>query len=274
LPGRKQAWVGTPFFVGYMRDIMPDKQTSLYSCFFTPAERQALASFPFDDFSSEIKLIRVLLFRLQTEEHTAEQALSLEERSILLRDIECLFSPLDSMVRTQMSSHSPMDEFDKAVQEAVEEIDRELHFLFDRGKTPEKKAPGSPAHSKGKPGAEICDRHALKHGFYSDQFTQAERRALDNVPLNDLTGEIELLRVEIHRYFEALNRAGGGLDHQTLHSFRRAVNRSADRLTNLVRSQTLLNLQTREWQKVEEILNSIPFDDDDMDEDEERDGEN
>jgi len=114
---------------------------------------------------------------------------------------------------------------------------------------------------KKKRGAPPGNRNALKHGFYSDQFKQAECRALNSVPLNDLTEEIMFLRVEMHRYLEAENLAGGDLDYKTRLSALRAVSLAVDNLARLVRLQTLINLQAKEREKLENVLLDVSLDD-------------
>jgi len=50
----------------------------LYFRYFTPVEKQALASRRSDDLSSEIKLIRILLMRLLAAEKAGDRSMSLE----------------------------------------------------------------------------------------------------------------------------------------------------------------------------------------------------
>jgi len=53
-----------------------------------------------------------------------------------------------------------------------------------------------------KPGAQLGNTNALKHGFYSRRFNKIETRDLDASSLDDLSGEIALLRVFTRRVFE------------------------------------------------------------------------
>ena len=115
-------------------------------------------------------------------------------------------------------------------------------------------------NEKRKRGAPLGNRNALKHGFYSGQFRQAERRTLAAAANPDLTGEINLLRVQILRYLDAENSVSAPLDYKARLSALRAVCLAAGSLTRLVRLQSMLDLQAEEWKKVEECLNALPLD--------------
>lgn len=116
---------------------------------------------------------------------------------------------------------------------------------------------------KRKRGAPPGNHNALKHGFYSGQFRQIERRAISQAANADLTGEINLLRVQILRYLEAENSVSGTLDYETRLSALRTVSLAAGSLIRLVRLQAILNLQAEEWKQFEERLNAFPLDEED-----------
>lgn len=90
-----------------------------------------------------------------------------------------------------------------------------------------------------KRGAQPGNSNALKHGFYSSIFKDNERRLLSEVPLTDLTAEIELIRVTNKRFLEALQASKGTLDFETQLTALRAVNLSAQSIATLLRTQTL-----------------------------------
>ena len=117
------------------------------------------------------------------------------------------------------------------------------------------------AHPERKRGAQPGNKNALKHGFYSDQFKQAERRALNDIPMADLTGEIELMRVQMHRCLKAENQVESQLTYEDHLSAMRAFSHAADSITRLGRLQTLLNLQDTEWKEIEKRINAIPLED-------------
>jgi hypothetical protein len=94
---------------------------------------------------------------------------------------------------------------------------------------------------KNKRGAQPGNRNAIKHGFYSDQFKQAEKMYLSLIQQADLTDEIELFRVQLRRYFEAETVALGHMDFETrlqsMHTFSLAI----ECFNRLVRTQAILN---------------------------------
>ena len=94
---------------------------------------------------------------------------------------------------------------------------------------------------KRKRGAQLGNRNAFKHGFYSAQFQQAERERLGRIQGADLSNEIELIRVELLRYLAAEAQADGQIDYETRLQALRAVSLAAESITRLMRTQLLLN---------------------------------
>jgi hypothetical protein len=92
-----------------------------------------------------------------------------------------------------------------------------------------------------KRGAQPGNLNAIKHGFYSDQFRQAEKMGLSRIQQADLTNEIQLFRVQLRRYLEAETVALDQMDYETrlqaLHTFSLA----AESFNRLVRTQAILN---------------------------------
>ena len=92
-----------------------------------------------------------------------------------------------------------------------------------------------------KRGAQPGNLNAIKHGFYSDQFRQAEKIGLSLIQQTDLTDEIQLFRVQLRRYFEAETVALDQMYYETrlqaLHTFSLA----AECFNRLVRTQAILN---------------------------------
>jgi len=92
-----------------------------------------------------------------------------------------------------------------------------------------------------KRGAQPGNRNAIKHGFYSDGFKQAERMSLGLIQHMDLTDEIQLFRVLLRRCLEAETVTLEQMDYatrlQALHIFSLA----AESFNRLVRTQTILN---------------------------------
>jgi uncharacterized protein YjcR len=66
-----------------------------------------------------------------------------------------------------------------------------------------RKGKGKPTGKK--PGAQAGNKNALRHGFYSKDFTITENKALDGESQTDVTAEINLLRVCIGRLQKELD---------------------------------------------------------------------
>jgi len=103
-----------------------------------------------------------------------------------------------------------------------------------------------------KRGAQMGNRNAFKHGFYSDQFKQAERMSLSQIPNTDLTDEIEVVRVQIRRYLEAETGALDQIDYETRLQALRTVSLAAESLTRLIRTQVILNTNPLELENDQE----------------------
>ncbi len=90
-----------------------------------------------------------------------------------------------------------------------------------------------------KRGAPAGNHNAYKHGFYSAAFRATELRLLSEMPAQDLSAEIELIRVTSLRLLQALDAAGRPTDLATQLSALRAVNLSAHSIATLLRTQAL-----------------------------------
>lgn len=91
-------------------------------------------------------------------------------------------------------------------------------------------------------GAQPGNRNALKHGYYSRLFKSVELGALSKIPAADLSPEIDLVRLSVSRFLEALNSAPESVDVETRLSILRAIILSADSINSLVRTQAILSL--------------------------------
>jgi hypothetical protein len=92
---------------------------------------------------------------------------------------------------------------------------------------------------KRKKGGQIGNHNATKHGYYSSIFKATERRLLDQLPLTDLSAEIELIRVTNKRFLQALSASKDDLDFETQLTALRAVNLSAHSIATLLRAHAL-----------------------------------
>jgi len=102
-------------------------------------------------------------------------------------------------------------------------------------------SPASTKFLKRKRGAQPGNHNAFRHGFYSDQFKQAERMKLCQIENTDLTDEIEVVRVQILRYLEAEAGELNRIDYETRLQALRTVSLAAESLTRLIRTQVILN---------------------------------
>ncbi len=101
-------------------------------------------------------------------------------------------------------------------------------------------------------GGQPNNHNAFKHGFYSDQFKQAERISLGRIKNTDLTGEVEVVRVQILRYLEAENLVLNEIDYETRLQSLRAVSLATESLTRLIRTQIILNTVPHELENDQE----------------------
>ena len=106
-------------------------------------------------------------------------------------------------------------------------------------------------------GAQPGNHNALRHGYYSSLFKAAERRLLDQLPLTDLSAEIELIRVTNKRFLQALAATGGDLDFETQLTALRAVNLSAHSIATLLRAHALTAAVNRD---VADVLHNLQDD--------------
>ena len=96
------------------------------------------------------------------------------------------------------------------------------------------------AHPRAKGrGGQPGNHNAVKHGYYSSIFKATERRLLDQLPLTDLSAEIELIRVTNKRFLQALSASKDDLDFETQLTALRAVNLSAHSIATLLRAHAL-----------------------------------
>jgi hypothetical protein len=88
-------------------------------------------------------------------------------------------------------------------------------------------------------GAQPGNTNAVRHGFYSAAYKAQERSMLADLPLTDLSAEINLIRITNPRFLQALKASKGELDLQTQLTALRAVNLSAHSIATLLRARAL-----------------------------------
>jgi hypothetical protein len=119
--------------------------------------------------------------------------------------------------------------------------------------------PASARFLKRKRGAQPGNQNAFRHGFYSEQFKQAERLKLSQIENTNLASEIEVMRVQILRYLEAEALAGNQIDYEIRLQALRTVSLAAESLTRLIRTQVILNSDPLASENDQE--NTSPMDD-------------
>ena len=87
-----------------------------------------------------------------------------------------------------------------------------------------------------KRGGQPGNTNALKHGFYSKQFKQAEITDLNNVRIDELESEINILRVWMRRTLELAEQC----DLNDAISILYALSTAANKVAMLARTQQLL----------------------------------
>ncbi len=128
----------------------------------------------------------------------------------------------------------------------------------DHPATQDRPEPSRDSDLPRKKGAQPGNNNAFKHGFYSTIFKEEERRILSEVPLTDLTAEIELIRVTIKRFLEALAASRAELDFETQLTALRAVNLSAQSIATLLRAQAVGTVEDRDFALLTGSLNPPP----------------
>jgi hypothetical protein len=118
------------------------------------------------------------------------------------------------------------------------------------------------AHPRAKRrGGQPGNTNAVKHGFYSAVYKAHERTMLADLPLTDLSAEIDMIRITNRRFLQALEASKGELDFQTQLTALRAVNLSAQSIATLLRVHALT--AALDEQTEDALRNLPPLDDDD-----------
>lgn len=91
-----------------------------------------------------------------------------------------------------------------------------------------------------KRGAQPGNKNAYQHGFYAQHFKTEEQRILSKMSLTDLSGEIELMRIQLNRFMEAQNTSSQSLDFESQLSVLRAITLSTESINSMIRTQIVL----------------------------------
>lgn len=112
--------------------------------------------------------------------------------------------------------------------------------------------PASPRRGGAQPG----NANALKHGLYSRHHPPFDRKALQQVPVADLQGEIDLTRLFLQRYLASLDHASP--DPETWRRALLTVNFTVAQLASMVRLQARARLHLFDSQQLSSWLADLP----------------
>jgi hypothetical protein len=109
----------------------------------------------------------------------------------------------------------------------------------------------------GKPGGQPRNKNAFKHGFYSKYFDAFESRALSKIPIADLAGEIDLLRINVDRFMQSYTSSLEELDFEKRLAGLRAITLAVGRIAALQRLTSASAKYTADADKVQEFWDNI-----------------
>ncbi len=82
-------------------------------------------------------------------------------------------------------------------------------------------------------GAPHGNQNAFKHGFYLKYFNAFESKALSEIPLTDMIGEIGLMRINVDRFMQANTASVENLDFEQRLAGLRAITLAVGRIVGL-----------------------------------------
>jgi hypothetical protein len=118
-----------------------------------------------------------------------------------------------------------------------------------------------------KRGGQLGNKNAYKHGFYSKYFNAFESKALSEIPLTDMTGEIGLMRVNVDRFMQAYTTSLEKLDYAERLAGLRAITLAVGRIVSLERIRTGTDKKIEQDNEFLKSLENMPMDDIDADQD-------
>jgi hypothetical protein len=126
---------------------------------------------------------------------------------------------------------------------------------------PENKTAILPPHrSIRKPGGQVGNTNALRHGFYSRYFTKDEVRQLENEVQGELQDEEGLIRLYLARVAKTL--IDGQMNHDKYIVDLRAISLAVGRIESIQRSRKVVYDDQTALDKVWDELKYIPVDED------------
>ena len=109
-------------------------------------------------------------------------------------------------------------------------------------------------------GGQRGNRNAFKHGFYSKYFNAFESKALSEIPLTDMSGEIGLMRVNVDRFMEAFTSSLTNLDYDEKLAGLRAITLAVGRIVSLERILSSAGQDLKQYDEFMQMLDSVPED--------------
>ena len=114
-----------------------------------------------------------------------------------------------------------------------------------------------------KRGGQKGNRNAFKHGFYSKYFNAFESKALSEIPLTDMIGEIGLMRVNVDHFMEVYTTSLADLDYEERLSGLRAITLAVGRIVGLERILSTKGKNIQQYEELMKMLQDIPEDESD-----------
>jgi hypothetical protein len=115
-----------------------------------------------------------------------------------------------------------------------------------------------------KRGGQPNNRNAYKYGIFSKFFNPFERRALSDIPLTDISGEIGIIRINVERFMQSYTASLEELDYDSRLAGLRAITMAVGRIAALQRIQSTTGKNLAALDELEKALEGVPeYDPDD-----------
>jgi ASC-1-like (ASCH) protein len=111
-----------------------------------------------------------------------------------------------------------------------------------------------------KRGGQPGNQNAFKHGFYSKYFNAFESKALSEIPLTDMIGEIGLMRVNVDRFMQVYTSSLEKLDYEQRLSGLRAITLAVGRIVGLERILSTKGKYIQQYEEFMKMLQDVPED--------------
>ncbi|MEW6028352.1 MAG: hypothetical protein ACOYZ8_10695 [Chloroflexota bacterium] len=108
-----------------------------------------------------------------------------------------------------------------------------------------------------KRGGQPNNKNAYKHGFYSKHFSNFESGALSEIPITDVSGEIDTLRVAIERVMESYTASLKDMGIEKRLACLNGLAAAAGSIGGLTRIQAAVNKNAKEVSELEERFMNI-----------------